>query len=117
MRYTDSEQNKPKPPIYNAIYKLERKSGRFPVNLNAATVPIKDSILRIFRRSPLDLASMAPPTPGPVPATCTARDRQAHLLCADLAIFALFRESRDGNLASTDGDLPICLSTPVGIQM
>jgi len=50
IRYKDSDPSEPMAVIFLGIYRLQLKSGRFSVNLNAESVrPIKDSVLRILR--------------------------------------------------------------------
>src|SRR6516165_9689416 len=52
IRYNDSGPSEPKSLIFRGIYRLQLKSGRFSVNLNAESVrPIKDSILGLLRYS------------------------------------------------------------------
>ena len=52
IRYKDSGPSEPKPVIFRGIYRLQRKSGCFSVNLNAESVrPIKDSVLGVLRCS------------------------------------------------------------------
>src|SRR6516225_8589843 len=50
IRYEDSGPSEPKAVIFRGIYRLQRESGRFSVNLNAESVrPIKDSVVGILR--------------------------------------------------------------------
>jgi len=52
IRYKDSGPSEPKLVIFRGIYRLQLKSGRFSVNLNAESVrPIKDSVVGILRHS------------------------------------------------------------------
>jgi len=52
IRYKDSDPSEPNLVIFRGIYRLQLKSARFSVNLNAESVlPIKDSLVGILRCS------------------------------------------------------------------